>query len=104
MTELSGEVQSRLNKLGLKGKTITLKLKVRAPNAPKETAKFLGKKGYRLNSSSFNSGMCTHILFYMGHLGVSLLCSPCYGRSFSFSLLSIYLSRSDISDGQTPIV
>ena len=41
--ELSEEVHSRLDKLHVKGKTITLKLKVRAEGAPKETAKFMGE-------------------------------------------------------------
>lgn len=40
--ELSAEVQSRLRNINRKGKTITLKLKVRHQDAPKVTAKFMG--------------------------------------------------------------
>jgi len=39
---LAEEVSSRLERAGVKGKTITLKVKVRKKGAPKETAKFLG--------------------------------------------------------------
>ncbi|XP_068226891.1 DNA repair protein Rev1-like isoform X1 [Palaemon carinicauda] len=42
MKELAAEVESRLNAVNLKGKCITLKLKVRAKDAPVETAKFMG--------------------------------------------------------------
>lgn len=40
--QLAGEVSSRLRKVKLKGRCITLKLMVRAKEAPIETAKFLG--------------------------------------------------------------
>ena len=43
ITELSEEVHNRLTSINVKGKTVTLKLKVRAKGAPKETAKFLGR-------------------------------------------------------------
>jgi len=42
--ELAAEVQSRLSGLKKKCKVITLKLKIREKSAPKETAKFLGKR------------------------------------------------------------
>ena len=42
ITGLAQEVSSRLQKIEVKGKTITLKVKVRKKDAPKETAKFLG--------------------------------------------------------------
>ncbi len=41
--QVSEEVHNRLERIKVKGKTITLKLKVRAKDAPRETAKFLGK-------------------------------------------------------------
>ena len=41
--ELAAEVGSRLQALGMKGRTLTLKLKVRRPDAPVETAKYLGR-------------------------------------------------------------
>ncbi|XP_064084428.1 DNA repair protein Rev1-like [Macrobrachium nipponense] len=40
--ELAAEVENRLNAVSLKGKCITLKLKIRAKDAPVETAKFMG--------------------------------------------------------------
>nr|XP_045618636.1 DNA repair protein REV1-like [Procambarus clarkii] len=40
--ELAAEVENRLNAIKLKGKCITLKLKIRAKDAPVETAKFMG--------------------------------------------------------------
>ncbi|KAK7603882.1 hypothetical protein V9T40_004155 [Parthenolecanium corni] len=40
--KLSAEVENRLNNVKMKGKAITLKLMIKAENAPKETAKFLG--------------------------------------------------------------
>ena len=40
--ELSEEVSKRLTAMNARGKTITLKLKVRAKDAPVETAKFMG--------------------------------------------------------------
>ncbi|XP_047478383.1 DNA repair protein REV1-like [Penaeus chinensis] len=40
--ELAAEVANRLSSINLKGKCITLKLKVRAKDAPVETAKFMG--------------------------------------------------------------
>ncbi|KAL5013110.1 hypothetical protein ScPMuIL_007380 [Solemya velum] len=49
LSELSGEVHTRLEAAGMKGKTITLKVMVRKPDAPKETAKFLGH------------GICTNV-------------------------------------------
>ena len=39
---MSLEVQRRLEKIKAKGKTLTVKVKVRKADAPKETAKFLG--------------------------------------------------------------
>ena len=42
MNELSEEVERRLQKLDVKGKTITLKLMVRSQDAPLETMKFMG--------------------------------------------------------------
>lgn len=42
MTELAGEVERRLQKLDVKGKTITLKLMIRSADAPRDTAKFMG--------------------------------------------------------------
>jgi len=43
MGELSDEVCTRLKNISMKGKTITLKLMVRRPDAPKQTSKFMGK-------------------------------------------------------------
>ncbi|KAL3841317.1 hypothetical protein ACJMK2_019479 [Sinanodonta woodiana] len=40
--ELAEEVQNRLRNIDMKGKTITLKLMVRRPDAPRQTAKFMG--------------------------------------------------------------
>ena len=42
ITELADEVHNRMEKINVKGKTVTLKLKIRRADAPKETAKFLG--------------------------------------------------------------
>jgi len=42
LAQLAGEVSERLDKLGTRGRCLTLKLMVRAQNAPTETAKFLG--------------------------------------------------------------
>jgi len=42
LEELAGEVHNRLVKVDRKGKQITLKVKVRRQDAPRETAKFLG--------------------------------------------------------------
>ena len=42
VTELSQEVSTRLANLSVKGRTITLKLKVRSKDAPVTTAKFMG--------------------------------------------------------------
>lgn len=39
--QLCAEVHSRLMEVSAKGKTITLKMMVRAPEAPVETAKFM---------------------------------------------------------------
>ena len=41
--ELAAEVSSRLRGIGMKGRTLTLKLMVRRPDAPAETAKFMGR-------------------------------------------------------------
>ncbi|XP_021918564.1 DNA repair protein REV1 isoform X2 [Zootermopsis nevadensis] len=49
LKQLAGEVSSRLKKIKLKGRCITLKLMVRAKEAPIETAKFLGH------------GVCDHV-------------------------------------------
>ncbi|VDI54669.1 DNA repair protein REV1 [Mytilus galloprovincialis] len=49
LTELSEEVCTRLKKINMKGKTVTLKLMIRREDAPKETAKFMGH------------GLCNHI-------------------------------------------
>ena len=42
VAELSQEVSTRLANLSVKGRTITLKLKVRSKDAPVTTAKFMG--------------------------------------------------------------
>lgn len=42
INELAEEVENRLNAVKVKGKCITLKLKIRAKDAPVETAKFMG--------------------------------------------------------------
>ncbi|XP_050719708.1 DNA repair protein REV1-like isoform X2 [Eriocheir sinensis] len=42
ISELAAEVESRLLAIKMKGKCITLKLKIRAKDAPVETAKFMG--------------------------------------------------------------
>ncbi|CAG2235935.1 REV1 [Mytilus edulis] len=49
LTELAEEVCTRLKKINMKGKTVTLKLMIRREDAPKETAKFMGH------------GLCNHI-------------------------------------------
>ena len=41
--ELAAEVSSRLQAIGMKARTLTLKLMVRRPDAPTETAKFMGR-------------------------------------------------------------
>ena len=43
LKNLSSEVESRLKKVNKQGKTITLKLMVRQPDAPLESAKYMGK-------------------------------------------------------------
>lgn len=43
LNNLSSEVESRLKKANKRGKTITLKLMVRRPDAPLESAKYMGK-------------------------------------------------------------
>ena len=43
LSQLAEEVSQRLVKINVKGKSVTLKLKVRKKGAPKETAKFMGK-------------------------------------------------------------
>lgn len=40
--QMCGEVSQRLRAVALQGRCVTLKLKVRAKNAPVETAKFMG--------------------------------------------------------------
>ena len=40
--DLSKEVHNRLHDIGMKGRTVTLKLMVRREDAPLETAKFMG--------------------------------------------------------------
>lgn len=42
LKKLSAEVSSRLKKANARGRCITLKLLIRAKEAPKETAKFMG--------------------------------------------------------------
>ena len=42
LDQLSAEVASRMERAGLRGRCITLKLMVRAEDAPRETSKFLG--------------------------------------------------------------
>ncbi|XP_005107801.1 DNA repair protein REV1 isoform X2 [Aplysia californica] len=42
LRELSLEVKKRMDAIGVKGRSITLKLMVRRPDAPPETAKFMG--------------------------------------------------------------
>ena len=42
LEELAEEVHNRLDKIKVKGKTVTLKIKVRKKGAPKQTAKFMG--------------------------------------------------------------
>ena len=58
LDQLSGEVQDRLAKLGVKGKSITLKLMVRASEAPKQTSKFMGHGvcDHQSRSSNLASG------------------------------------------------
>ncbi|XP_015925771.2 DNA repair protein REV1 [Parasteatoda tepidariorum] len=62
INELAVEVQNRLKIINSKGKAITLKLMVRRPNAPIETAKFMGhgvcdnmSKSVALKSATDNS-------------------------------------------------
>ncbi|TRY61780.1 hypothetical protein TCAL_06254 [Tigriopus californicus] len=42
LEQLSGEVAQRLEKLGVRGKTVTLKLMIRSAKAPEVTSKFMG--------------------------------------------------------------
>ncbi|XP_059613609.1 DNA repair protein Rev1 isoform X2 [Phlebotomus argentipes] len=49
LRQLSEETSKRLHEVGLKGKSVTLKLMIRAQDAPVETAKFMGH------------GMCDHM-------------------------------------------
>ncbi|XP_068083835.1 DNA repair protein Rev1 isoform X2 [Anabrus simplex] len=49
LQQLATEVESRLNSIGMRGQCVTLKLMVRAKNAGKETAKYMGH------------GVCDHI-------------------------------------------
>ena len=42
LEDLAQEVHNRMAKIKVKAKTFTLKLKIRSPDAPVETAKFLG--------------------------------------------------------------
>ncbi|RUS73466.1 hypothetical protein EGW08_018776 [Elysia chlorotica] len=42
LKELSGEVKRRLDAIQVKGRSITLKLMIRRPDAPQESAKFMG--------------------------------------------------------------
>ncbi len=48
VSQLAEEVHNRMRKINVKGKTITLKLKVRSKDAPRETAKFLGLSSFIL--------------------------------------------------------
>ena len=43
IAQVAEEVHNRMDRIKVRGKTITLKLKIRAKDAPVETAKFLGK-------------------------------------------------------------
>ena len=43
IAQVAEEVHNRMDRIKVKGKTITLKLKIRAKDAPVETAKFLGE-------------------------------------------------------------
>ena len=59
LEQLSAEVGSRMEKAGVRGRCITLKLMVRAENAPKETSKFLGHGICDAASKSANLSLAT---------------------------------------------
>lgn len=70
LRQLCTEVHNRLNEIGAKGKTITLKFMVRAPDAPIETAKFMGHgfcdhvtKSTSLSSSTCDLAQITQTIF-----------------------------------------
>lgn len=54
LTQLCGEVQNRLIEARRKGKCVTLKYMVRAPDAPVETAKFMGHGVCDVTNKSLN--------------------------------------------------
>ncbi|KAK3580894.1 hypothetical protein CHS0354_008176 [Potamilus streckersoni] len=71
--ELAEEVQSRLRNIDMKGKTITLKLMVRRPDAPRETAKFMGHGVCNNISKSVTLPMATDDAKVIGKECVAIL-------------------------------
>lgn len=70
LKQLCAEVHNRLNEIGAKGRTITLKYMVRAADAPVETAKFMGHgfcdnvtKSTTLSSSTNELTVITQTIF-----------------------------------------
>jgi len=59
LLQLAGEVSERLERLGTRGRCITLKLMLRAQNAPEETSKFLGHGVCDNSSKSVQLGSST---------------------------------------------
>ena len=60
ITELSEDLESQLARLGLVGNTLTLKLMVRAADAPVETAKYNGHSDTVSRSVTLDSATCCH--------------------------------------------
>ena len=60
ITELSEDLESQLERLGLVGNTLTLKLMVRAADAPVETAKYNGHSDTVSRSVTLDSATCCH--------------------------------------------
>ena len=60
INELCEDLESQLARLGLVGNTLTLKLMVRAADAPEETAKYNGHSGTVSRSVTLDSATCCH--------------------------------------------
>ncbi len=66
LEQLSGEVASRMERLNVRGRCITLKLMVRAETAPAETSKFLGHGICDTASKSGTLSSCTREAVVIG--------------------------------------
>ncbi|XP_071944441.1 DNA repair protein REV1-like [Antedon mediterranea] len=73
MSEVTEEVHRRLLKISMKGKLITLKMKVRKPGAPKESSKFLGHGICNNVAKSVNLAQATNDLNVLKEVVLGLL-------------------------------